>query len=147
MPGKESLRASQYYAHPRNAFWPIMGELVGALPALPYEARIEKLKAAGIALWDVLASCTRHSSMDADIEEDTITANDFTTFFRAHPEITHVYFNGSMAKQCFNRYVQPSLAHRSLHYQRLPSTSPAYAAIPYTQKLEAWRDILLATGN
>jgi len=147
MPGKESLRATQYYAHPRNAFWPIMGELAGALPALPYEARIEKLKTAGIALWDVLASCTRHSSMDADIEADTIRANDFTTFFRDHPEITHVYFNGSMAEQCFNRYVQPSLAHRPLHYRRLPSTSPAYAAIPYAQKLEAWRVILLATGK
>ena len=57
MPGKESLRAGQYYAHRRNAFWPIMGDLIGANPTLPYEARTQLLKTAGIALWDVLASC------------------------------------------------------------------------------------------
>ena len=141
MPGKESLRAKQYYAHPRNAFWPIMGELVDAAPALPYEARIQKLKSAGIALWDVLASCTRHSSMDADIEADSICANDFASFFRAHPHITHVFFNGTMAEQCFHKYVSPVLKNRQLHYLRLPSTSPANASMSYEQKLEAWRII------
>jgi len=145
MPGKESLRAGQYYAHPRNGFWPIMGDLVGALPALTYETRIEKLKASGIALWDVLASCTRHSSMDADIDEASITSNDFTSFFRAHPDITHVYFNGTMAEQSFNRYVQPALANRPLHYLRLPSTSPANASMSYVKKLAAWRVILSNT--
>lgn len=142
MPGKESLRAVQYYAHPRNAFWPIMGELAGAAPALPYEVRIQKLKAAGIALWDVLASCKRHSSMDADIESDSICANDFSSFFRAHPHITHVFFNGTMAEQCFNKYVRHLLEHRRLHFQRLPSTSPANASMSYEQKLNAWRVIL-----
>jgi len=141
MPGKESLRTGQYYAHPRNAFWPIMGELTGAVPALSYEARIQKLKSAGIALWDVLASCTRRSSMDADIETGSICANDFAAFFRAHPHIAHVYFNGTMAEQCFRKYVLPTLKARSLHFQRLPSTSPANASISYEQKLAAWRII------
>ena len=147
IPGKESLRAVQYYAHPRNTFWPIMGKLIGAEPALPYEVRIQILKSAGIALWDVLASCTRHSSLDADILADTIFANDFTSFLRAHQHITHVYFNGTMAEQCFNRYVQPSLSNCSRHYQRLPSTSPAHASMPYEQKLKAWRVILSATAR
>lgn len=142
MPGKESLRAGQYYAHPRNTFWTIMGELVGAAPALPYEARIQKLKSAGIALWDVLASCKRHSSMDSDIEAGSICANDFASFFRAHPHITHVFFNGTMAEQCFHKYVQPMLKNRPLHYLRLPSTSPANASMSYEQKLNAWRVIL-----
>jgi hypoxanthine-DNA glycosylase len=147
MPGKESLRAVQYYAHPRNAFWPIMGELVGAIPELPYETRVEKLKSAGIALWDVLASCTRHSSMDADIEADSILANDFASFFRAHPRITRIFFNGTMAEQSFRKHVLPTLDYPALYYQRLPSTSPAYASMSYAQKLAAWSAILAGTRN
>ena len=142
MPGKESLRAGQYYAHRRNAFWPIMGELVGATPTLPYEARTQILKSAGIALWDVLASCTRHSSMDADIETGSICANDFASFFLTHPRITHVFFNGTMAEKCFHKHVQLLPEQRPLHYQRLPSTSPANASMRYEQKLRAWKAIL-----
>lgn len=146
MPGKESLRAGQYYAHSRNAFWTIMGDLIGAEPALPYDARARILKSAGIALWDVLASCTRHSSMDADIDADSMCANDFVSFFAKHPGITHVFFNGSMAEQCFHKHVRPLLeslpGQRPLHYQRLPSTSPAHASMSYRQKLKAWKVIL-----
>src|SRR3989338_1327546 len=142
MPGKESLRAGQYYAHPRNAFWTIMGELVGAATFLPYEARIKKLKSAGIAVWDVLASCRRRSSMDADIEADSICANDFASFFHAHSHITHVFFNGTMAEQCFHRHVNPLPVNRPLHFLRLPSTSPANASMSYEQKQNAWRTIL-----
>jgi len=146
MPGKESLRAGQYYAHPRNAFWPILGELVGASPALPYTTRILRLKSAGIALWDVVASCARHGSMDANIEKDTICPNDFATFFLEHPHITHVYFNGSIADHFFHKFVLSLLGHATrnhpLHCQRLPSTSPANASMRYGQKLSAWRAIL-----
>jgi len=147
MPGKESLRAGQYYAHPRNAFWQLMGEMVGAVPALPYEARLEKLKAAGIALWDVLASCRRHSSMDSDIETESIRPNDFATFFCKHPHITHVFFNGTMAEQSFHRYAWPRLGTRELHFQRLPSTSPANATLSYRQKLDAWKAAFLAARS
>jgi hypoxanthine-DNA glycosylase len=82
MPGAASLRAAQYYAHPRNQFWPIMGELVGADPALPYEQRLDRLTSAGIALWDVFARCEREGSLDAHIRDDTAVANDFAEFFR-----------------------------------------------------------------
>ncbi len=142
MPGRESLRARQYYAHPRNAFWPIMGELVGALPALPYEVRTGMLKSAGIALWDVLASCKRHSSMDADIEADSICASDFASFFQKHPHITHIFFNGTMAERCFHKHVLPLLEHLPLRYRRLPSTSPANASMRYEEKLKDWKVIL-----
>ena len=142
MPGKESLRAGQYYAHCRNAFWPIMGDLIGAAPTLPYESRTQILKAAGIALWDVLASCTRGSSMDSDIDAASICPNDFASFLLAHPGISQVFFNGVMAEKCFRKFVQPLLDPRSLHYQRLPSTSPANAAMTYDQKLKAWETIL-----
>jgi len=141
MPGKESLKAGQYYAHPRNAFWPIMGDLVGAKPILPYESRIQKLKAAGISVWDVLASCTRLSSLDADIDKNSISSNDFQRFLAGHPNITHVFFNGAMAEKCFHQYVKLTLADRALQYQRLPSTSPANASTSYQQKLHAWRVI------
>jgi hypoxanthine-DNA glycosylase len=142
MPGKESLRAGQYYAHPRNAFWPIMCELTHAKPTLPYEARAEILKTSGIAIWDVLATCTRHSSMDADIETGSISVNDFGSFFRKHPGIAQIFFNGGMAEKCFRMHAQPLLEHRPLHYRRLPSTSPAYASMTYRQKLEIWRSAL-----
>ena len=89
MPGQASLRAGQYYAHPRNAFWPIMGSLIGAGPGFPYPERIRILLSARIAVWDVLALCIRHSSMDADIEAASINSNDFELFLLAHPHIAY----------------------------------------------------------
>ena len=144
MPGKESLRAVQYYAHPRNAFWKIMGDLVGAGHDLAYDARVHKLNAAKIAVWDVLASCTRESSLDSDIEVDTMIVNDFDAFYRAHPAITEVFFNGAIAEKFYRLHVQPHHQHRALNYLRLPSTSPAYAGMRYAQKLEAWSAVVNA---
>jgi len=141
MPGRVSLKASQYYTHPRNAFWRVMGELTGALPELTYQSRTEILSAAGIALWDVLASCTRPGSLDADIS--SMIPNDFETFFLSHPHISQVYFNGAMAEQSYQRHVLPGLTPRPLHYLRLPSTSPAHASLSYEQKLSLWRCAIL----
>lgn len=138
MPGKASLLADQYYAHPRNAFWLIMGHLVGASLDLPYEARLVRLKASGIALWDVLKSCYRESSLDSDIDESTIVPNDFERFFSTHTQITQIFFNGGKAEASFRRYVQPILGHTMIRTQRLPSTSPAHASISLEQKLQAW---------
>ena len=142
MPGKASLAAGQYYAHPRNAFWPVMGELIGFNPDLPYQERLQILKSSGIALWDVLGSCIRTSSLDAHIEADSLIPNDFQAFFRQHPHITQVFFNGTKAEQCFMKYVLPTLKTNSLHYQRLPSSSPANAGIPYEKKLLAWQLVI-----
>jgi hypoxanthine-DNA glycosylase len=142
MPGVESLRAAQYYAHPRNAFWRLMGDLVGASPDLPYAARTRKLRQAGIALWDVLAACAREGSLDAAIDEQSIIANDLVSFLARHPGITHVYFNGATAERCFRLHVQPALEAGALKLHRLPSTSPAHAARSYADKLRAWRAIL-----
>jgi TDG/mug DNA glycosylase family protein len=144
MPGKESLRAAQYYAHPRNAFWKIMGELVGAGFDLPYDARVQKLKAARIAVWDVLASCVRESSLDADIDADTMVVNDFESFYNAHPKITDVFFNGAIAEKFYRIHTQSLHLHRVLNYQRLPSTSPAHAGMRYAQKLQAWQAVAKA---
>ena len=142
MPGRASLQASQYYAHPRNAFWPIMGDLMGAAPNLPYEARIEILQSAGIALWDVLATCVRDGSLDAEIVEASISANDFKAFFLTHTGIADVFFNGATAEKYFHKYVRPLLEPNPLRFHRLPSTSPAHAAKTYRQKLAAWEAVV-----
>lgn len=141
MPGKESLRAQQYYAHPRNAFWKIMGDLIGATPDLAYADRISILKAAGIAVWDVLATCTRRSSLDADIDANTMELNNFADFYSGYPLITGVFFNGALAEKFYVKHIGLN-SSANLQYQRLPSTSPAHAGMPYAQKLHHWRVIM-----
>lgn len=141
MPGAASLRAGRYYAYPHNAFWPIMGELFGAGPEVAYAKRILLIKRAGLAVWDVMASCVREGSLDSDIDEASIVPNDFPAFFDAHAQIGHVFFNGARAEACFRRYVSPQLSDRGLKFTRLPSTSPAHASLSLTQKVKAWRAI------
>ena len=146
MPGVASLRAGQYYAHPQNAFWRIAGTLLGFDPASPYEVRIAAIRTAGIALWDVLKSCTREGSLDSAIVHTGAVPNDLPAFLAAHPRIRRVCFNGAKAAALYARHVLPRLAAgpdlREIHYVRLPSTSPANAALRPPAKLEAWRAIV-----
>ena len=141
MPGKASLKAHEYYAHPRNAFWRIIASLGNAAHDLTYESRVDMLISTKIALWDVLASCTRKSSLDADIVAASITANDFLSFYSAHPKIVLVFFNGAHAEASYKKHVLPVLGRKFEHlkYQRLPSTSPAHASLSFEQKLQVWR--------
>jgi TDG/mug DNA glycosylase family protein len=139
MPGVASLKAGQYYAHPQNSFWPILGALLGFDPAAPYPRRTRALGAAQIAVWDVLHSCVREGSLDTRIEEEV--ANDFPAFFRRHRSITHVFFNGAKAEASYRRHVLAGLG-LPLRYRRLPSTSPAHASMTTARKLAAWRAIL-----
>ena len=147
MPGAASLRAGRYYAYPHNAFWPIMGALFGAAPEIAYGQRTIILKRAGIALWDVMASCVRPGSLDADIDETSIVPNDLPAFFTAHRHLKHVFFNGSKAEDCFNRYVRPRVSGCMLQFARLPSTSPAHASRSLTGQLEAWRAVADAVAK
>jgi TDG/mug DNA glycosylase family protein len=137
LPGKRSINAQQYYAHPQNAFWKIMGEITGASGR--YNQRCDVLVAQGIALWDVLESSVRPGSMDAKIRRGTEKANDFNGFFQMYGDISQVCFNGQKAAQLFHQLVLPQLAKTALQIRVLPSTSPAYAAMPYVEKLERWR--------
>ena len=140
MPGEASLQAGQYYAHPRNGFWPIVAEVLGFAADLPYPERCAALLARGCALWDVLATCERAGSLDADIRNGT--PNNFPAFFADNPRITRVFFNGSTAEGEFRRKVMPRLElgeGRPLTLCRLPSTSPAYAALPRAEKIAQWR--------
>ena len=141
MPGVRSLQQAQYYAHERNAFWPIMGELFGATPAIAYAERLRMLQSRRIALWDVLRCCERIGSLDSDIAEASIIANDFAAFFKKHPHIDQVFFNGAKAETAYKKYVLPTLVGvcDSIRYLRLPSTSPAHAGMAFGEKLERWR--------
>ncbi len=142
MPGQVSLDAGQYYAHKRNLFWPIMAELLQFDPAAAYEEKTAALRAAGIAVWDVLQSCHRVGSLDAGIRHDSLTVNDFAGFFRRHPQIRYVFFNGEKATSCFHRYVAKTDYPDDLICQRLPSTSPANASQSLAFKLQAWHRIM-----
>jgi hypoxanthine-DNA glycosylase len=139
MPSVASLEHRQYYAHPRNAYWRIMGDLFDAGPERPYRHRLEALKERGIALWDVLESCVRPGSLDSNICDHTASTNDFGELFVRHPTIRHVFFNGGKAASVFRRDVLPELGDRfDLILGTLPSTSPAHASRTYAQKLRAW---------
>lgn len=147
MPGVESLRLQRYYAHPRNAFWPIMGKLFGAAPELPYAERLRRLQDAGVALWDVLAACMRSGSLDSAIDEGSIIANDFVSFLARHGGIHSIFFNGATAERCFLRHSLPGLEAGRLALKRLPSTSPAHAALSLDAKLQAWRAVARSVKN
>jgi len=143
MPGAASLLASEYYAHPRNAFWKIAESLWDVDQALHYPARVLALKAARIAVWDVLKTCRRSGSLDSSIERESIVANDFRGFLRQNPEISRIYFNGNTARQLYDRHVLNTLPENLQLIPRftLPSTSPANARLSLQEKIRAWRVI------
>jgi len=143
MPGAESLRQKQYYAHPRNQFWKIAGSLLNFGPTDSYTTRVTALKKAHVALWDVLKSCTRATSLDSDIDEASAYPNDFEAFFAKHPAVRKVFFNGATAEKLFHKNValSPDI-QRNLQFTRLPSTSPANARWTFESKKKAWRAIL-----
>jgi TDG/mug DNA glycosylase family protein len=143
LPGRRSLERQQYYAHPQNAFWKIIAGLFGAASSLPYTRRLKILTANQIALWDVLAAAERPGSLDSSIVPHSAVANDFAEFFRAHPRIRRVYFNGQKAETLFRRRVLPALGPEfaGIHFECLPSTSPAHAGMTFAKKLDRWTRI------
>ena len=140
MPGVASLRAGQYYAHSRNAFWPLMQALLAVPSRAPYMERIAALGEAGVALWDVLAECEREGSLDSAIAPASVAVNDIAGLLAAHPDLGVVALNGGTAARLFDRHVRPSLGGRlaTLRVLRLPSTSPAHAARSFVEKADAW---------
>ena len=106
---------------------------------MDYNARLQLLAANHIALWDVVRSCRRPGSLDSAISADGLVINDFESFFKEHPSIGRVFFNGQKAAGLFMKKVAPGLDdQREFEYTTLPSTSPAYAAKRYADKLAAW---------
>lgn len=134
LPGAESLRRGQYYAHPQNAFWRLIGAVIGVeLARLDYDSRLERLTAAGIALWDVVARARRRGSLDADIRD--AQATDLVRLTRALPLLQAVGFNGGKASALGRRQLGP--VADGLTLVDLPSSSPAHTR-PFAEKLERW---------
>jgi len=138
LPSQRSLAAQQYYGNPQNAFWWIMGQLYHFDVELSYEQKTEALRKADVAVWDVIRSCLRPGSMDADIDEGTLRPNDFVSFLDSKPSIELIVFNGQAADKLFRKHV---VLDRDIRYLTMPSTSPAYASMQREQKLSKWRVI------
>jgi TDG/mug DNA glycosylase family protein len=133
LPGEESLRRGEYYAHPRNLFWPIVFGLFGATPAIDYAERLAFVMAQRIALWDVCELGEREASADSTIRRERPNAID--RLLDSHPLIRAVAFNGSGARRLYDRH----FARRTgLAYLALPSTSPAHARLNFAVKLARW---------
>lgn len=136
LPGEASLAARRYYAHPQNRFWHLTGAIVGAdLPALAYPDRLACLKMYGLGLWDVVASGKRRGSLDAALRE--VEGNDLAALVARLPGLRTIGFNGATAARIGRRLLDPDTSAR-LTLIDLPSTSPAYAAMPLAEKRARW---------
>jgi len=151
MPGIASLSENAYYAHPRNAFWPIIiawktqeAASYESVQHYSYKARLQLLKQAGIALWDVLSECERQGSLDSAIQKDTAEPNDFSQFFSQYSSIQRVLFNGKTAEHLYLKRVlnTQKVALPRQAYYCLPSTSPAMASLNLNQKANRWHQAL-----
>lgn len=135
LPGEVSLAQGQYYAHRQNRFWHLIGDVIGeALPSMDYEARLQALLDRRVGLWDVIAKARREGSLDSRIRDHA--TNDLAALVATLPELRAVAFNGGTAAKIGMRELAESRA--SLDLVQLPSSSPAYAAVPYGEKLHAW---------
>ncbi len=134
-PGAASLQAAQYYAHPRNAFWPLMGVLLGdaGLAGLPYAERLDALRRHRVALWDAVAACRREGSLDTAIEE--AEPSDLPHLVARLPQLRAMACNGSLA----HKQTLLALGDPKVPVLRLPSTSPAHAGRSLADKVAAWQ--------
>lgn len=138
-PGAASLAAQQYYAHPRNQFWKLVGALVNEdLYNLPYDERLPRLLAHRFGLWDVLAACEREGSLDSAIRKPA--ANDFERLRHLCPQLETVGFNGQASGKFALQFEQAG--YRAVV---LPSSSPAHMAMTFEQKLSIWRRLVDAS--
>jgi hypoxanthine-DNA glycosylase len=140
LPGRVSLEKGEYYAQPRNCFWRLMADLLGAAVDLPYSARTQRLTTHGVAVWDVCRTAYRPGSLDASIRRGSEQPNDFSRFYEEHQLIRLICFNGAKAEAMYRDKVLPELPsqHQKIRSAVLPSTSAANAAIPYQEKLKLW---------
>ena len=134
-PGVASLRAQQYYAHPRNQFWALLSEVIKQdLPGMAYPERLACLLAHRIGLWDVIADCQRVGSLDTAIRQ--AQPNQFALLRQQCPQLMRVCFNGKTSGRFAAQF-----AAAGYDTLVLPSSSPANAQLSFAQKLAQWRGI------
>ena len=134
-PSEASLAARQYYAHPRNHFWPVLGTLLNEpLATMPYGHRVERVRARHIAIWDTIVACEREGSLDAAIRN--AERGEIRRVHRIARRLRAVCFNGGTAARA-----EPVWRAAGFETLVLPSTSPAYT-IPLAKKVDAWRALL-----
>jgi hypoxanthine-DNA glycosylase len=139
-PGVASLQAQQYYGHPRNHFWPILSALWQIdLRAASYPERLAEVRARGLGIWDVYASCEREGSLDSAIENARL--NDLASLKRRAPRLEAIAHNGGESARAM-RHTRAL----GLPVHRLPSTSPANASWSFERKLAAWRAVFEEHG-
>ena len=139
MPGVASLRAQQYYAHPRNRFWPLLATICTGNNAVPedYGERLQMLLTHHIALWDAIGACERQGSLDTAIHN--VRGNDFIAFLAKYPSITTICCNGTKSYQSFCCWNKELLTRPALSIHSLPSTSPANASWSFDRLLAKWQ--------
>ena len=136
LPGEESLKQAQYYAHPRNAFWKIMFTVFNEIYSEDYSAKCELLLKNHIALWDMVHSGIREGSLDSDIKNEI--PNDIEGLLNEYQGISTILLNGKKAEAMYRRYFNQI----SVHTITLPSTSPANARLNFEEKLKVWKEAI-----
>jgi hypoxanthine-DNA glycosylase len=149
MPGIESLRKQEYYAHRQNVFWRVIYALFDREMEESYDNRKTFLLEHNIALWDVLKACNRKGSSDSDIKNPVV--NDFLRIYKEYKNIRCVFFNGTPAERLYKKYVTGNSRYsgvtfnkssaQGIIYHKLLSTSPANASYNFSKKLENWKTI------
>ena len=136
MPGVKSLEEQQYYAHPQNRFWKVMGHILGEpkLHEFDYGTKLKTLLKNNIALWDTIKSCRREGSLDSDIQNET--PNDIRKLLKNYPNIKKICLNGNKSYSAFKKYFPDLLKKYSC--RKMPSTSPANARYSLEKLVEEW---------
>ena len=140
MPGTKSLEEQQYYAHPQNRFWKVMGTICNEpkLHEYSYELKLKTLLKNNIALWDTIKSCKREGSLDSDIQDET--PNNIKSLLKKYPNIKTICLNGNKSYSAFKKYFPDLLEKYNCH--KIPSTSPANARYSLDILIKEWSEVL-----